>query len=147
MAIELIDWLETYRRAWEEKDSAAVADLFTEDGTYRSNIFEEAHQGQDGVFEYWSTVTATQEGARVTMGLPFVDGNRVAVEWWTVMESDGAEITLPGCLLLEFADDGRCRSLPRVLAIRPRSPRTAARVGDLSPGNRGGDVDSVGPRS
>ena len=69
MAIELIDWLETYRRAWEEKDSAAVADLFTEDGTYRSNIFEEAHQGQDGVFEYWSTVTATQEGARVTMGL------------------------------------------------------------------------------
>ncbi len=111
MTIALQEWLETYRRAWEEKDSAAVAGLFTEDGTYRSNIFEEAHHGPGGVFEYWSSVTSTQDGATVTIGRPFVDGNRVAVEWWTVMRSDGEEITLPGCLLLEFGDDGRCRSL------------------------------------
>ena len=119
MAIALEDWLETYRRAWEDKDSEAVADLFTEDGTYRSNIFEEAHQGPAGVFEYWSTVTSTQEGATVVMGRPFVDGNRVAVEWWTVMRSDGAEITLPGCLLLHFADDGRCRSLHEYWQFAP----------------------------
>jgi hypothetical protein len=27
------------------------------------------------------------------------------------MVDDGAEITLPGCLLLRFAEDGRCRTL------------------------------------
>ena len=27
------------------------------------------------------------------------------------MKADGADVTLPGCLLLRFDDDGRCRSL------------------------------------
>jgi hypothetical protein len=111
MSIDVESWLEGYRRAWEEKDSDAAAGLFTEDATYRSNIFEEPYRGQRGVFDYWSTVTSTQSSARVAMGRPYVDGNRVAVEWWTTMSSDGADITLPGCLLLEFAEDGRCRRL------------------------------------
>jgi hypothetical protein len=56
-------------------------------------------------------VTASQSQVSVRMGRPFVDGNRVAAEFWTTMLVDGAETTLPGCLLLEFGDDGRCRSL------------------------------------
>jgi len=37
----------------------------------------------------------------------------VAVEWWTTMmeDADGGPITLPGCLLLRFAPDGRCEEL------------------------------------
>jgi len=111
MPIEVEKWLESYRRAWENKDSVGAAALFSEDATYRSNIFEDPHQGREGIFSYWSEVTSTQEGASVAMGRPFVDGNRVAAEFWTVMRSDGEEITLPGCLLLEFDEDGRCRSL------------------------------------
>jgi hypothetical protein len=45
------------------------------------------------------------------MGRPFVDGARVAVEWWTTMIDDGEERTLPGCLLLRFDADGRCGDL------------------------------------
>jgi hypothetical protein len=45
------------------------------------------------------------------MGRPFVDGNRVAVEWWTTMIDEGDEVTLPGCLLLRFRSDGRCVGL------------------------------------
>ena len=42
------------------------------------------------------------------MGEPVVDGNVVAVEWWTTMDdADDGVITLPGCLLLQFAPDGR----------------------------------------
>jgi hypothetical protein len=85
-------WIEEYRLAWENRDSNAAAALFTEDSTYRSNIFEAPHEGQRGVH-------------------PFVDGNRVAVEFWTTMDSEGNATTLPGCLLLDFADDWRCRSL------------------------------------
>lgn len=109
--IDLETWIETYRRAWEEADDEAVAALFAEESTYRSNIFEEPHNGQAGVGAYWREVTSTQRNVKVRMGRPIVDGQRVAVEWWTTMESQGTDITLPGCLLLEFDDEGRCRSL------------------------------------
>jgi hypothetical protein len=46
------------------------------------------------------------------MGEPVVDGNVVAVEWWaTFDDADEGTITLPGCLLLQFAPDGRCFDL------------------------------------
>ena len=46
------------------------------------------------------------------MGRPFVDGERAAVEWWaTMVDPDDGEVTLPGCLLLRFAPDGRCSDL------------------------------------
>jgi predicted SnoaL-like aldol condensation-catalyzing enzyme len=109
--IELAAWIETYRKAWEEADDRTVVDLFTDDATYRSSIFEEPHRGKEGIGAYWREVTSTQRDARVRMGRPIADGARVAVEWWTTMENGGEEITLPGCLLLEFDDEGRCKSL------------------------------------
>ena len=45
------------------------------------------------------------------MGTPFIDGDRVAVEWWTTMTDGGEEVTLPSCLLLRFDADGRCSDL------------------------------------
>lgn len=111
MPTDLDEWVERYRLAWETADAVGAAALFTPDATYRSNIFEEAHQGRAGVKDYWRTVTATQSKVRVRMGRPFVDGSRVAVEWWTTMDVDGGAVTLPGCLLLEFTDDWLCRSL------------------------------------
>jgi hypothetical protein len=53
------------------------------------------------------------------MGRPIVEGNRVTVEFWTTMKNEGLEVTLPGCLLLEFADDGRCRSLHEYYEFAP----------------------------
>ena len=119
MVLELGEWLEKYRRAWESKDDRAVVSLFTPDGTYRSNIFEEPHPGHDGIGEYWRSVTSVQSDAQVRMGQPFVDESRVAVEFWTNMKVDGDEVTLPGCLLLEFADDGLCTSLREYWHYQP----------------------------
>jgi hypothetical protein len=56
-------------------------------------------------------VTGQQRDAKVTMGRPFVDGSRVAVEWWTTMVSEGEEVTLPGSLLLRLEPDGHCSDL------------------------------------
>ena len=109
--MDVATWLEAYRRAWEGKDADAAAALFAEDSTYRSNIFEDPYEGPGGVRTYWTAVTSTQEDVRVLVGTPFVDGDRVAAEFWTTMRNDGTEITLPGCLLLRFADDGRCTAL------------------------------------
>lgn len=109
--MELADWIEGYRRAWEEADAEAAASLFTEDATYRSNIFEASHRGRDGVTAYWKSVTSSQSDVSVAMGRPFADGSRVAVEFWTAMRVDGEETALAGCLLLEFDESGLCRRL------------------------------------
>jgi ketosteroid isomerase-like protein len=109
--MELADWIAAYGRAWEEGDPEAVVALFTEDASYRSSPFREPNLGHDGIRAYWRAA-GTQEAVQVRMGEPVVDRNVVAVEWWTTMDDpDDGEITLPGCLLLQFAPDGRCFDL------------------------------------
>jgi hypothetical protein len=41
------------------------------------------------------------------------------VEWWATMRDEGEEITLPGCLLLRFASDGRCAALREYWHVEP----------------------------
>lgn len=109
--MEIRDWVEAYGQAWRERDPEAAAALFTEDASYRSSPFVEPHLGHEGVRAYWTKATSTQADVRVRMGEPLVDGRFAVVEWWTVMRIDGDHITLPGCLLLRFAEDGRCEDL------------------------------------
>lgn len=111
MPQSLDEWIEEYRMAWENMDADAAAALFTADAIYRDNIFEDPHRGKEGVRSYWESVTAPQSDVRVLMGRPFVDGSRVAVEFWATMKYAGEETTLPGCLLLEFDDKWQCRAL------------------------------------
>jgi hypothetical protein len=119
MSIDIETWVERYARAWTDADPEAAADLFAEDGTYRSFIFDEPHVGRDEVRSYWSGVTSTQSNVVVTMGRPIVDGARTAVEFWVTMENSGEDVTLVGCLLLGFDDEGKCRSLYEYYEFTP----------------------------
>jgi ketosteroid isomerase-like protein len=110
-ASQTAEWVEGYRRAWETADSKAAAALFHENALYRSDIFEEPHAGRSGIEDYWTNVTAAQSDITVRMGSPVVEGRRVVVEFWTTMLVAGDELTLPGCLLLQFNDDGLCTDL------------------------------------
>ncbi|MBA2313070.1 MAG: nuclear transport factor 2 family protein [Actinobacteria bacterium] len=103
-------WADAYARAWEQADADAVVELFTPDASYRSLIFDEPHLGRDAIRAYWGRATASQSDVRVWLGNPLVDGNRAALEWWTVLKEEKGEVTLPGCLLLEF-EAGRCARL------------------------------------
>ncbi len=105
------EWVEAYRLAWENRDPEAAAVLFTTESSYRANIFEEPYLGREGVAAYWTSVTESQSDVEVRMGRPFIDGSRVAVEFWTTMRVSGDQVTLPGCLLLDFDSQGLCRSL------------------------------------
>jgi ketosteroid isomerase-like protein len=117
--MDVAGWLEAYRVAWERRDPDAAAALFADGSTYRANIFEEPFEGPDGVRRYWTDVTASQADVEVRIGHPYVDGDRVAAEFWTNMRVAGDEVTLPGCLLLRFADDGRCASLHEYWHFEP----------------------------
>lgn len=105
------EWIAEYGRCWEEADSDGVVALFTEDAVYRVSPFLEPNLGHAGIRGYWARVTATQAGVRVRFGDPIAANSKVAVEWWTTMTVDGEEVTLPGCLLLRLAPDGRCEEL------------------------------------
>lgn len=108
---EIVRWCEAYRAAWEQADSEEAASLFSPDASYRSNIYEEPHQGREGVADYWTGVTSVQSAVNVRMGTPFVDGDRAVVEFWTNMSIDDNPVTLAGCLLLSFTEDGLCSDL------------------------------------
>lgn len=112
----LHEWIDTYARAWRDKDDAAVVELFTEKAEYRSSPTTSPHRGRAEIAAYWRQATSTQRDLQLRFGQPVVDGNRVAVEWWALMRDpdwrpDAEEVTLPGCLVLRFADDGRCEEL------------------------------------
>ncbi len=109
--MELADWINRYAAAWERADEDLIVSLFTEDATYRSSPFRDPHRGHAEIRRYWRAAAGSQRGTRVRMGTPFVDHDRVAVEWWATMIDDGDALTLPGCLLLRLAPDGRCRDL------------------------------------
>jgi ketosteroid isomerase-like protein len=113
-------WLESYRRAWEEGDVEAFVQLFTEDAIYHSHPFREPHLGHDGIRAYAGGATGTQEQVEVRFGEPIVEGIRAAAEWWATMDdaADG-EVTLPGCLVLRFAADGRCEELREYWHLEP----------------------------
>jgi uncharacterized protein (TIGR02246 family) len=104
-----------HAQAWRDKDADAAAALFTPDASYQSHPTAGPHQGTEAIRAYWARATATQRQLDLRFGQPIVAGNRAAVEWWAVMrDSDwGPEraddsVTLPGCLVLSFAADGRC---------------------------------------
>jgi ketosteroid isomerase-like protein len=109
--VNVPEWIAAYARAWEAGDAEAAAALFTPDAVYRSHPCREPHVGSDGIRDYWARATSTQEETEVRFGRPVVEGDRAAVEWWTVMRDEGEWIALPGCLVLRFAADGRCEEL------------------------------------
>jgi uncharacterized protein (TIGR02246 family) len=111
-------WIERYGKAWRDKDVDGVAELFTEDATYAAHPTEEPNRGRAGIRDYWRQVTSTQSDVDLRFGRPVVDGDHATVEWWATMNdaewgpprSDPA-VTLPGCLILRFTDDGLCAEL------------------------------------
>jgi ketosteroid isomerase-like protein len=117
--VDLGAWIDAYGRAWETGDDELMVSLFTEDATYRSAPFREPFRGRDEIRAYARRNAGTQRDKRVRMGRPFVDGSRVAVEWWTTMIDDGEAVTLPGCLLLRLEEDGHCSELREYWHLEP----------------------------
>jgi ketosteroid isomerase-like protein len=106
-------WLERYGRAWETRDPAAAVELFTEDAEYREKPFDDSMRGHSAIDRYWSEIPETQRDIAFESEVLAVTEERAIVRWWASYENirTGEPTRLDGVFLLEFADDGRCRSL------------------------------------
>lgn len=110
--LDISAWLAAYHDAWITHNAEQVAQLFTEDAAYHSHPFRPPYRGRTEIHAYWQRATSSQEELELRWGTPVISGNRVAVEWWATMrETDEGELTLPGCLVLRFAENGLCEEL------------------------------------
>jgi hypothetical protein len=113
-------WLDAYMHAWETYDPKDVESLFSEDAEYRYHPADEPVAGRAEIVENWvnpsgDASTRDKPGTFAGAYAPFaVDGNRAVAVGVSTYYTDATRSTVSriyyNSWLLEFADDGRCRS-------------------------------------
>lgn len=113
-------WLQAYNRAWETYDPGDIAPLFSEDAEYRWHPADDPERGRDTIVDAWlnpggNASSRDPQGTYRAEMEPFaVDGNRaVAVgtcTYWKDASRTEVDRIYYNNWLLEFDDDGRCRS-------------------------------------
>jgi ketosteroid isomerase-like protein len=106
-------WLGRYEEAWELRDSARAAALFTENAPYHETPFDAPKAGRNGIREYWTTVTADQRGVDFKSEVVAVNGRTGVARWSASLTSasSGARIELDGVFVLTFDENGLCSEL------------------------------------
>jgi hypothetical protein len=99
-------WAEVWKTAWQAKDTEAIVALYHPDVVFSTQPFRAPYLRRAGVREYVSQAFSEEDGPRVWIGEPVVDGNRAAIEWWAAVTENGIETTLAGTSVLRFDADG-----------------------------------------
>ncbi len=96
-------WADVWTEAWPRADVEAISALYASSVKFWSHPFREP---QDPA-EYTGWAFADQDAAACRVGVPVVEGDRAAVDWWAIVtSSDGSIETLAGVSLLRFDESG-----------------------------------------
>jgi ketosteroid isomerase-like protein len=114
-------WLAGYERAWETRDAARAAELFTPNASYHEMPFDAPKTGQAGIREYWSSVTADQRDIDFKSQVVAVNSQTGIAHWSATFTSasTGARVELDGVFALTFDSSGRCSELREWWHLRP----------------------------
>jgi ketosteroid isomerase-like protein len=107
---ELVNWLNGYKHAWQERDADAVTRLFTADALYYETPYAEPFQGRSGIAAYWQRVTSDQADIDFSSDALGMLGDTGVARWsarFTAVSS-GAKLELDGVFLLQFNNEGLC---------------------------------------
>ncbi len=126
---EVQSWLDRYVAAWMAYDAAAIGDLFTEDAEYRYHPWDEPVRGRDAIVTDWLNPggdPAKRDRAGTVdsrYACYAADGDRaVAVGDTVYRDVAGGPVTrrYENAWLIEFAEDGRCRSFVEYFMLDKR---------------------------
>jgi ketosteroid isomerase-like protein len=106
-------WLARYEQAWEQRDPAQAAALFTENAPYHEMPFDAPKGGRAGIRDYWATVTADQRNVDFKSQVVAVNGQTGVARWSASLTSaaSGARVELDGVFVLKFDSSGLCSEL------------------------------------
>jgi hypothetical protein len=98
------EWVRSYGATWEQWDIEAFVDLFSEDVLYIEHPTLETVVGREALDTYVRKEERDQGPARLQMGSPVIDGDRVAGEFWATLK----DAAIAGGFFARLRDDGRC---------------------------------------
>jgi uncharacterized protein (TIGR02246 family) len=99
--------MDTYKRAWEQRDPELVLTVFTEDATYHEDPFDQPMAGREAIRRYWQGATESQCDIRFTWRPIASDGELRVVEWEAeyTRAGSGKRVALRGIMLLTLRGD------------------------------------------
>jgi hypothetical protein len=110
-AADFETWLRGYKRAWEQRDSAAAAALFTSDAEYYWTPFDPPQKGKEAIGAVWSAAVQGQRDITFEFSVLATSAARGMAHWHARFTSvpAGTPVELDGILITEFAGSGQCR--------------------------------------
>jgi ketosteroid isomerase-like protein len=104
---EVEAWIAAYERAWRTAGTDLLAELFTEDASYRMSPYEDRAQGLAAIGALWERErVGPDEAFELSFEILAVEGE-TAVARIEVSYGDGNEYR--DLWVIRFAADGRCR--------------------------------------
>jgi len=104
-------WLRAYQSAWEGRDAAAAARLFSVDARYYWTPLVPPQQGPAEIATVWEAAVSQQRDIRFTFDVFAVSGSAGMARWRADFTRlpDQFKVRIEGVLSAEFASDGQCR--------------------------------------
>ena len=108
---EFTDWLQGYQSAWEGRDAAAAAKLFSDDARYHWTPLVPPQQGPAEIAAVWEGAVKDQRDIRFTFNVFGVSGPTGMATWRADFTRlpDQFKVRIEGVLSAEFAAPGKCR--------------------------------------
>lgn len=100
-------WLDGYKAAWESRNPAAAAALFTPDASYYEMPFDPSIMGEEAIADYWTSAVAGQEKILFTYEILACAGDAGICHWHCAFTGvpGGEAIDLDGIFHCRFADE------------------------------------------
>lgn len=104
-------WLRAYKAAWEGRNSAAAAGLFTEDAEYYWTPFVPPQRGKAEIAAAWEGAVSGQKDIEFRFEALAVNGATGIAKWRTRLTAvpSNERVEIDGILLAEFAQPSQCR--------------------------------------
>ena len=104
------EWFETYKRAWELRDSQAATSMFAPNAEYRADPFEAPLEGEKDIRRYWDDVANGQHDVKVTFEVLSAKPGMGIVRWRAefVRVPSGQRVELEGIAQFFLNSEGKC---------------------------------------